>query len=95
MNDIVVYSQKKKIPHTVLQPYQSPKSDLDEVARQLEEPKAEVMQLTDPRRGDSLARAVRGHSPLNDKDGLDRSYVADDDFINHRQYSLHRRNAYD
>jgi hypothetical protein len=47
LNDIVVYSQKKKIPHTVLQPYASPKSDLDEVARQLEEPKAELKQLTD------------------------------------------------
>ena len=47
LNDIVVYSQEKKIPHTVLQPYASPKSDLDEVARQLEEPKAEVKQLTD------------------------------------------------
>ena len=58
LNDIVVYSQKKKIPHTVLQPYASPKSDLDEVVRQLEEPKAEVKQLTD-------------------KDGLDRSYVAE------------------
>ena len=51
---------KKKIPHTVLQPYASPKSDLDEVARQLEEPKAEVNQLTD-------------------KDGLGRSYVAEND----------------
>ena len=60
MNDIVVYSQKKKIPHTVLQPYASPKNDLDEVVRQLEEPKAEVKQLTD-------------------KDGLDRSYVAEND----------------
>ena len=46
LNDIVVYSQKKKIPHTVLQPYASPMSDLDEVVRQLEEPKAEVKQLT-------------------------------------------------
>ena len=47
LNDILAYSQKKKIPHTVLQPYASPKSDLDEVVRQLEEPKAEVKQLTD------------------------------------------------
>ena len=47
LNDIVVHSQKKKIPHTVLQPYASPKSDQDEVVRQLEEPKAEVKQLTD------------------------------------------------
>ena len=47
LNDIVVYSQKKKIPHTVLQPYASPKSDQDEVVRQLEEPKAEVKKLTD------------------------------------------------
>ena len=60
LNDIVVYSQKKKIPHTVLQPYASPESDLDEVVRQLEEPQAEVKQLTD-------------------KDGLDRSYVAEND----------------
>ena len=61
LNDIVVYSQRKKIPPTVLQPYASPKSDLDEVVRQLEEPKAEANQLTD-------------------KDGLDRSYVADNEF---------------
>ena len=60
LNDIVVYSQKKKVPHTVLQPYASPKSDLDEVVRQLEEPKPEVKQLTD-------------------KDGLDKSYVAEND----------------
>ena len=73
LNDIVGYSQKKKIPHTVLQPYASPKSDLDGVARQLEEPKAEVNQLTD-------------------KDGLDRSYVAENNFINRRQYRLHSRN---
>ena len=40
LNDIVVYSQKRKIPHTVMQPYASPKSDL-------EEPKPELNQLTD------------------------------------------------
>ena len=60
MNDIGVCNQKKNITHTVMQPYASPKSDLDEVVRQLEEPKAEVKQLTD-------------------KDGLDRSYVAEND----------------
>ena len=62
LNDIVVHSQKK-IPHAVLQPYSSPKNDIDEVVRQLEEPKLEVKQLTD-------------------NDGLDRSYVAENDFIN-------------
>ena len=47
MKAIVVYSQKKKIPHTVMQPYASPRSDLDEVVKQLEEPKPELKQLTD------------------------------------------------
>ena len=41
------FQPKKKIPHTVMQPYASPKSDLDEVVKQLEEPKPELKQLTD------------------------------------------------
>ena len=47
LTGVVVYSQQKKIPHTVLQPYASPKSDLDEVVKQLAEPATELKQLTD------------------------------------------------
>ena len=62
LNDVAVYSQKKKIPHTVLQPHASPKSDLDEVVRQLEKPKAEVNQLTDK---DELDRSYVGDNVLS------------------------------
>ena len=44
LNDIVVYSQKKKHQHTVLQPYTRSKSNLDEVVKQLEQPMVEVKQ---------------------------------------------------
>ena len=47
LNDIVVSSQKKKIPHTVLQPYVSPESVIDEVVKHINTPKPEVKQLTD------------------------------------------------
>ena len=62
LNGIVVYSQKNKIPHTVLQPHASPKSDLDEVVRQLEKPKAEVNQLTDE---DGLDRSYAAKNDLS------------------------------
>ena len=62
LNDIVVYSQKKKIPNTVMQPYASPKSDLDEVVKQLEEPKPELKQLTDE---DGLDRSYEAKNDLS------------------------------
>ena len=62
LNDIVVYSQKKKIPHTVMQPYASPRSDLDEVVKQLEEPKPELKQLTDK---DGLDRSYEAKNDLS------------------------------
>ena len=60
MHDIVVYDQQRRQPRSVIQPYTRSKSNIDEVVKQLDEPKAEVKQLTD-------------------KDGLDRSYDAEND----------------
>ena len=62
LNDIVVYSQKKNIPRTVLQPYASPRSALDEVVKQLEEPKPELKQLTDK---DGLDRSYEAKNDLS------------------------------
>ena len=42
LNDIVVYNQKKRHPLSVMQ-----HRDLDEVVEKIDEPKAEVNQLTD------------------------------------------------
>ena len=81
-NDIVVYSQKKKQHHTVLQPYTRSKSNMDEEAKKLDTPKADVKQTyTNPKRNiDEVVRQLDNPKAevkqLTDKDGLDRSYDA-------------------